>query len=173
MNTCTRAMTIQQWIQSKNNSESDTDDDKSGTEDTNSEKEESLSQNDTNLLCKICNKQFAQYSNLVRHIQNIHPNNGQKRKSHETMKQGKNKVLKNENQCHNCNKTYSNKFNLNRHLKSHNGNLCILKYYSELFIKLNKCGLLICSFFIIRLCVDGLYYKLDGVGPVDNRPSTD
>ena len=69
----------------ENKCESDTDDDKSDTEDTNSEKEESLSQNDTKLLCKICNKQFVQDSNLVRHIQNIHPNNGQKRKSHETM----------------------------------------------------------------------------------------
>ena len=70
-----------------NKSESDTDDDKSYTEDTNSEKEESLSQNDTKLSCKICNKQFVQDSNLVRHIQNFHPNNGQKRKSHETMEQ--------------------------------------------------------------------------------------
>lgn len=68
-----------------NNSEYDTDDDKSYTEDTNSEKEESLSQNDTMLSCKICYKQFVQDSNLARYIQNIHPNNGQKRKSHETM----------------------------------------------------------------------------------------
>ena len=103
----------------KNYSESDTDDDKSDTEDTNSEKEESLSQNETNLLCKICNKQFAQYSNLVRHIQNIHPNNGKKRKTHETIAQGQNKVLKSEHQCHNCNNSYSNKFNQNRHLKIH------------------------------------------------------
>ena len=104
----------------KNDSESDTDDDKSDTEDTNSEKEESLSQNDTKLLCKICNKQFVQDSNLVRHIQNIHPKNGMKRKSHETIAQGQNKVLKSEHQCHNCNKSYSNKFNLNWHLKTHN-----------------------------------------------------
>ena len=75
------------------NSKSDTDDDKSYTEDTNSEKEESLSQNDTMLSCKICDKQFVQDSNLVRYIQNIHPNNGQKRKSHETMEQGEEKEL--------------------------------------------------------------------------------
>ena len=74
-----------------NNSESDTDDDKSYTEYTKSDKEESLSQNDAKLSCKIWNKQFVQDSNMVIYIQNIHPNNGQKRKSHETMEHGEEK----------------------------------------------------------------------------------
>ena len=109
---------------SRKDSKTDTDANKSEGEETYYEKDTTVTQSDTEsnslfetkLICKNCNKQFTQNSNLTRHIQNIHSNNGHKRKSLATIEQGQTKVLKSEHQCHQCKKSYVNKFNLNRHI---------------------------------------------------------
>ena len=90
------------YDESRRDSETDTDANESEGEDTYSEKDtavthsdtESISLFETKLIYKTCKKQFAQNSNLARHIQNIHSNNGHKRKSLETIEQGQTKVLK-------------------------------------------------------------------------------
>ena len=77
--------------ETKNNAEdteSEDEETKSNAEDTKSEIDENVSKSDTESFilfekksfCKICNKNFAKNSNLTRHIENMHSNNGQKRK---------------------------------------------------------------------------------------------
>ena len=96
------------------------------------------------LWCKTCNKKFAQNSNLLRHIQNIHSNNGPNKSPQKQLNKDNNIFFKINYQCPQCKKTYSNKIKLKRHLKNHNWNIRSINDSSVLFKKVNKFCLLIC-----------------------------
>ena len=112
--------------ETKNNSEDTASEDletNSNAEVTKSEIDKNVSKSDTesfmllekNSFCKICNEKFAKNSNLKRHIENMHLNNGWKRKLQSSDNTQQKKALKIEHKCEPCQKVFSSHSNLKRH----------------------------------------------------------